>query len=120
MSDVDRRTVLKLLGAGASAFCGGRAIVQAANTLPSSQRDPSGAKTLCEQLADYVVGLRFESLPSEVVNKAQDVILHNLAVAFGGVGTDQYNKAVDFVERRPGPATIIGQHFKTSVADAAF
>lgn len=77
-------------------------------------------QTLCEQLAEYVIGLRFESIPREAVSKAQDVILHNLAVAFGGVGTDQFNKAIDFVERRSGPATIIGRSMKTSIADAAF
>lgn len=111
VTSLDRRTVLKLFAAGTGAMAvGGRAALAATAV----------DKTLCERLAEYVVGLRFDSLPHEVVSKAQDVILHNLAVAFGGVGTDQYNKAVDFVERRPGPATIIGQRFKTSVPDAAF
>lgn len=131
MTGLDRRTVLKLLlgaSAGATAWSAGRE-AQGMASQPSSNTPetlsaarPPGLsdKTLCEQLAEYVVGLRFESLPREVVSKAQDVILHNLAVAFGGVDTDQYNKAVDFVERRPGPATIIGQRRKTSVADAAF
>lgn len=77
-------------------------------------------KTLCEQLADYVVGLRFDSIPREAVRKAQDVILHDLAVAFGGVGTDQFNRALDFAETRGGPATIIGSKVRTSSADAAF
>jgi 2-methylcitrate dehydratase PrpD len=111
VTSIDRRAALKLFVAAASAMAAGSRTAHAATSV---------ARTLCEQLAEYVVGLRFESLPREVVSKAQDVILHNLAVAFGGVGTDQYNKAVDFVERRPGPATIIGQRFKTSVADAAF
>lgn len=113
MTNLDRRTLFKLLAAGTGAMAmGGRVALGGAA--------PPAAKSLCEQLAEYVVGLRFESLPQEVVSKAQDVILHNLAVAFGGIGTDQYNKAVEFAERRPGPATIIGQSFKTSVADAAF
>jgi 2-methylcitrate dehydratase PrpD len=113
MTNLDRRTLFKLLAAAAGATAlGGRTAL--------SRTAPPVDKTLCERLAEYVVGQRFESLPPEVVSKAQDVILHDLAVALGGIGTDQYNKAVEFVERRPGPATIIGQSFKTSVADAAF
>jgi 2-methylcitrate dehydratase PrpD len=77
-------------------------------------------ETLCERLAAYAIGLRFESIPREVVTKAQDVILHNLAVAFGAVGTDQFNKGVDFAAARSGPATIIGHSLRASVADAAF
>lgn len=50
----------------------------------------------------------------------QGVSLHNPGIGLGGVGADRYKKAVDFVERRPRPATIIGQRSKTSVADAAF
>jgi 2-methylcitrate dehydratase PrpD len=71
-------------------------------------------ETLCERLAAYAIGLRFESIPREAINKAQDVILHNLAVAFGGVGTDQFNKAVDFAAARSGSATIIGQSRRAS------
>lgn len=112
MTQLDRRTLLKLLAAGAGTMALGEPMTLSRAVTPD--------KTLCEQLSEYVVGLRFESIPHEVISKAQDVILHNLAVAFGGVGTDQYNKAIDFVEHRPGPATIIGQSFKTSSADAAF
>src|SRR5262245_18539578 len=120
MTHFHRRTVLKLVGVSAStAVWGDRAMAQglapAPGATPASQ---ASDKTLCERLAEYVVGLRFESFPDEVVSKTKDVILHNLASSFGGVGTDQYNKAVEFVERRAGPATIIGQRFKTSVSDA--
>jgi len=130
MTGLDRRTALKLLGVGAvaTAWSGGRETQSMASQTASSTPEALSAarlpgqsgKTLSEQLAQYVVGLRFESLPREVVSKAQAVILHDLAVGLGGVGTDQYNRAVDFVERRPGPATIIGQRRKASVADAAF
>ena len=44
-------------------------------------------ETLCERLAAYASGRRCG--PSRERRKAQDVIRHNLAVAFGGVGRKQ-------------------------------
>lgn len=78
------------------------------------------SKMLCEQLADYVVSAQFESIPDEVIEKTKGVFLHNLAICFGGAGTDQVNKAIELVERRMGAATVVGQLFKAAADDAAF
>ncbi len=86
-----------------------------------SQAGSKGAsqKTLCQHLADYVASLRFEAIPREVIEKAKQVFLHNIAVAFGGVGTDEGRKALDFITSRQGVATVIGQPFKAAPMDAA-
>lgn len=78
------------------------------------------SKMLCEQMAEYVVALRFETIPAEVIAKTKSVFLHNLAISFGGVGTDQVDKAIELVARRAGPATIVGQRFRADATDAAF
>jgi len=77
-------------------------------------------KTLCHRLADYIVALQPKALPREVVEKAKAVVLHNLSISFGGVGTDQVNKALRLVDRGRPEATLVGQPFKVSAADAAF
>lgn len=78
------------------------------------------SKTLCEELADYVVSAKFAMLPAPVVEKAKQVFLHNLAICFGGAGTEQVNKAIELVKTRAGAATIVAQPFKADAADAAF
>ena len=76
-------------------------------------------ETLSQHLAEYIVALQPQALPREVVEKAKSIVLHNLAISFGGVGTDQVNKALKLVESREGAATLIGQPFKASAAEAA-
>ena len=77
-------------------------------------------KTLCQHLAKYLVSFQPHALPSEVIEKAKSIVLHNLAISFGGVGTDQVNKALALVDGRQGAATMVGQPFKASAAEAAF
>lgn len=76
--------------------------------------------TLCERLAEYVVSQQFESIPKDAIERAKAVVLYNLAVAFGGVGTDQVNKALELTGRTAGTSTIVGQPFKVPARDAAF
>ena len=76
--------------------------------------------TLCQNLAEYIVSLQAPVLPREVIDKAKAIVLHNLAISFGGVGTDQVNKALKLIERRHGAATLVGQPFKAPAAEAAF
>ncbi len=76
--------------------------------------------TLCEQLAKHVVSLKFEAIHEDAVERAKAIILHDLAIAFGGLGTDQVDKALELIEPRAGAATILGQPYKVSASDAAF
>lgn len=77
-------------------------------------------KLLCHRLAEYVVSMRNDAIPPEVVAKARAVSAHDISISFAGVGTDQVNKSIDLIERREGPATIVGQDFKAAPIDAAF
>ena len=77
-------------------------------------------RTLCERLAEYVVSLKFEAIHRDAVERAKAIILHNLAIAFGGIGTDQVDKALELISRSGGTATILGQSFKVAAGDAAF
>src|SRR5882724_10104135 len=76
--------------------------------------------TLCEQLAAYVVSLKFGSIHAEAIERAKAIVLHDLAIAFGGLGTDQVNKALQLIGRTAGTATLVGQPFKVAARDAAF
>jgi 2-methylcitrate dehydratase PrpD len=76
--------------------------------------------TLCEQLADYVVSLRFDSIHHDAIERAKAIVLHNLAVSFGGVGTDQVNKALEFAGRSAGVSTVIAHPHRMAATDAAF
>jgi 2-methylcitrate dehydratase PrpD len=78
------------------------------------------APTLCEQLAEHVVSLKFEAIHKDASERAKAIILHDLAIAFGGLGTDQVDKALALIGRRAGTATLLGQPFKVAAADAAF
>lgn len=75
---------------------------------------------LIHRLAESVVALNLADVPSEVVKKAKAVVLHDLAVAFGGVETEQVEIALKSIESRAGGATIIGSPIKASAEDAAF
>ena len=76
-------------------------------------------KTLCEHLSEFVSDLNFDRIPTEVIAKTKSVILHDIAVAFGGVFAEQSIAAVRFIDNRNGEATVIGQPFKASPTDAA-
>ena len=76
-------------------------------------------RTLCEHLSEFVSGLDFDRIPAEVIAKAKAVILHDVAVAFGGAPTEQSLATIRFIEYRNGDATVIGQPFKASPTDAA-
>lgn len=75
---------------------------------------------LCERLAEYVTSMRFEDIPREVIEKTKAVAAHEIAVSLGGVGNRQTNCALDLIERKEGPATVLGQAFKAAPIDAAF
>jgi len=45
--------------------------------------------TLSEQIADFIVGAKFEDLPPEVIRKAKEEIVFLFGRAFEGVFTDQ-------------------------------
>ena len=53
--------------------------------------------SLSRQLAQWVVGLRYEDLPPEVVDRAKGVTLHSLASALLGSQTPAAKQAVKLI-----------------------
>jgi anaerobic selenocysteine-containing dehydrogenase len=66
---------------------------------------------LARRLARHVGGQAFDALPAAVVAKTKRVVLHDLAVPFGGHRTEQGERALAFARSDAGSggrATIIG------------
>jgi hypothetical protein len=80
--------------------------------------------TLSQQLAEYVHDLRFSDLPTEVVEKAKDIIVYSIGHALDGHFTADGRHAINLARRlsggSAGPATIIGAQSKVLPLDAAF
>ena len=80
--------------------------------------------TLSRQLAQWVVGLRYEDLPSAVVDRAKGVTLHNVASILVGAQTAPGKQAVALVTDeeagvRTG-ATIMVDGTKVTKGGAAY
>jgi 2-methylcitrate dehydratase PrpD len=81
------------------------------------------APTICEQLADYVVGLRYEDIPAAVTTKAKDHLLHLLGNALRSPGWALADGAVRAAAALSGPTgrcTIIGHRERADALDALF
>lgn len=78
------------------------------------------AKTLTEQLGDFVAHTKFSDLPSEVVTRAKTCLLHNLAVMLAGRQAEAL--AHDVVRRHyptPAESTLVWDGTKVSAEGAA-
>src|SRR2546427_6347447 len=53
----------------------------------------TGSRALVVQLGEFVAGLRFENLPSAVVDKAKAVVNHAVTVGMAGFGTERAGAA---------------------------
>ncbi len=80
--------------------------------------------SLSRQLAQWVVGLRYEDLPPEVLDRAKGVTLHNLASALIGSQTSAGKEAVKFVTEEESTArngaTLLVYGTKVTKSGAAF
>jgi 2-methylcitrate dehydratase PrpD len=80
--------------------------------------------TIAERLADYVVGLRYEDLPTPVVDRAKELLVFNLGLALRGTGLRGARQAVqaafDLTGHEGGECSIVGEARKASLLDAAF
>jgi 2-methylcitrate dehydratase PrpD len=79
------------------------------------------ARTASERLAEHVVGLRFEDLPAEVVERAKDLITYNLGVAFAGTSTRHGRDLVALayeLSAGGGTSTIVGETRRAALMDA--
>ena len=53
----------------------------------------TASRPLAVQLGEFVAGLRFENLPSAVVDKAKAVVNHAVTVGMAGFGTERAGAA---------------------------
>ena len=60
--------------------------------------------SLSRQLAQWIVGLRYEDLPAAVVDRAKGVTLHNLASVLIGSQTKGGKQAVKFITEEESTA----------------
>ncbi len=80
-------------------------------------------KSLSEQIADFIVGTKFQDLPAAVVRKAKEQIIFFFGRAFEGSTTDagrQMRTVLHPMEQSQGGATVIAERFRLLVSDAAF
>ena len=65
--------------------------------------------SLSRQLSQWIIGLRYEDLPAEVVDRAKGVTLHALASVLIGSQTSAGHKAVELItEEEDGRELVLG------------
>jgi 2-methylcitrate dehydratase PrpD len=123
---IDRRTLLKLVAAGASGAVLGETAAAAdaspavAATVPAA---PPAGGSLSEKIADQIVRARFEDLPPDVIQKAKEQIVFFFGRAFEASFADE-GRQMRRVVPKSAPdgetATVIGNRLRLSPSDAAF
>jgi 2-methylcitrate dehydratase PrpD len=89
----------------------------------TSSPDVSAKVPVSERLAEHVVCTRFEDLPSEVVEKAKDLLVYHVALAFAGRFSDHGAHAVALayeLSEGAGRSTIVGHRGPATMLDAIF
>lgn len=79
--------------------------------------------TVTEQLADFAAGIRYDTLPPEVVRECKRDILDAIGCALASKGQPKSDKGIACGLRiggTSGPATVIGSGQRSSVFGAAF
>src|SRR6266704_6384960 len=93
-------------------------------TVPSWTKEEESMASLSRQLAQWVVGLRYEDLPPEVVDRAKGVTLHSLASVLLGSQSRDGQQAVQLItDEEAGVrhgATIMVHGTKVTKGGAAF
>ncbi|HEX7115528.1 MAG TPA: MmgE/PrpD family protein [Steroidobacter sp.] len=122
LTGLDRRSLLKLLGAGvgAAAFTGTTSARDA--DIRSLGNLGSSGHPLRERLASYVAAARFEHLPPAVIEKAKEQIVFFLGRAFTNVLDPRVRQSIELARQiasRSAQAGLIGDHLRLPTADAA-
>jgi 2-methylcitrate dehydratase len=122
-----RREVLKRCGVGALALAAppwSAAVARAATPPPQSggARNRSGRAAILEDVARWLVELRYEELPANVVARAKRVTLDTLGCALGALDAEPVVLARRVVALQGGnpQASVVGVGGKVSCDQAAF
>lgn len=81
------------------------------------------APTISEQLADFVLNLRYEDVPEQVIAHAKELLVHQLALALAGQRDESARRAVQLAHELSGPGgkcTIVGERERADLLDAVF
>jgi 2-methylcitrate dehydratase PrpD len=78
--------------------------------------------TLTQALAGFAANTTFEDLPAPVVRECKRLLLDTVGCAFGALGTESGQIALNYIDRLGGhpAATVIGRPVKSSAANAAY
>ena len=78
--------------------------------------------TIVEQLSAYATALRYEDLPSEVVQQAKRLIVDSVGCALGGYASEpaKIARAMAATVTSSEPATVIGSGARSSIDMATF
>ena len=109
-----RRDLLKYCGAGVLAL--------ATSLGPAARAQTAKGPTVAEEIARWVVALRYEDLPPDVIARAKRVLLDTIGCALGALGAEPVRMAQQVVAQQGGTpqATILGLGRKVSCDQAAF
>ena len=109
-----RRDLLKYCGAGVLAL--------ATSLGPAARAQTAKGPTVAEEIARWVVALRYEDLPPDVIARAKRVLLDTIGCALGAIGAAPVRAAQLVVARQGGnpQATVLGLGRKASCEQAAF
>lgn len=118
---IARREVLKRCGAGALALAAPSWAVPAAQAKSAASERHAGP-TLVEDIARWLVELRYEDLPANVVTTAKRVTLDTLGCALGALDAEPVRAAQSVIALQGGnpQATIVGVGGKAACDQAAF
>jgi 2-methylcitrate dehydratase len=120
-----RREFITLVGGAAAGLWPAWLRVACAQTAPSQIKNAKGGgsgPTVAQDIARWVVALRYEELAPDVVARAKRVLLDTLGCALGAIGAEPVRMAQQVVAMQGGnpQATVLGLGRKVSCEQAAF
>src|SRR3984893_10762182 len=119
-----RRNFIMLLGGAAAGLSPAWPVAYAQTAVPQVKNANSGGRgpTVTQDIARWVVALRYEELPPDVIARAKRVLLDTLGCALGAIGAEPVRAAQQVVAMQGGnpQATVLGIGRKASCDQAAF